>query len=349
MIELIKQILVYYNIKTNDILLLEFIDYNIGFDPQVAINIFNEINNIKDNSTQVTWFNQSDYPELLIPEIKHTVTYDRTNNKLLVDLDLNEEQNANAFYWNKQNPHRNFNQEEVENLYYNHYINCNLYNVLTSNNDIEVQFIPLNKLILDPLTLSKDWQTYFSDPFLDEYNNDKLALGKDIITRGTYFPCMVFLDYDMQNYLVREGNHRIASLKLCQAMHLIDDDFEVCCIILPRNLYYNMQTILYNHTLQHQFQSRYVLECYWTPEVLVNEKYEQTVKNNLLKTNCKLINNYIVEQTITTCRGLFESIHTFPLFLRDLFYLYKDINPAKIFNNKEEFFKWLGDNHVSEN
>lgn len=343
MIDLYNKILLYYNSITNQILHMEFVEVMKGFNEEESLLLFNLNQNIKDNSTKVAFLDQEDYPDLFIDNLTSIIEYSPELKKLIIHYEMQEGGGVSSerFYWNNHNPQRQYSQEEVLNIYYNDYLNCNLKNVLKSNNNIYIEFLPLDKLLLNENTLVKDWDGCFQDPFLDEFNSNKIALGQSILEKGTYFPCMVFLDYDLEHYHIREGNHRIASLKLCQLRGLVPDDYKICCIVLPRDLGLNMRDSIYNHNLTDKIKSRYILECFWTPRVINDEDYLKIVKENLIKQNHQLLNDYVVEYEVTSYVGLYEAVHAFPLFLRDLFYHYPEIKPATIINDEKEFQKWL--------
>ena len=342
MINLNNKILVYFNKYTNKVLQLETVEFMQGFLKKESIECFNLANGIEDDSTSITILNQEDYSDLFVNGLTNIISYDSESNKLIVNYRMQEGGNSSErFYWNNHNPQRQYTEQEALDIYYNDYLNFNLKNVLRSNNNINIEFLPLDKLILDEDIMVKDWEGCFQDPFLDAYDYDKIALGKSILEKGTYFPCMVFLDYDMEYYHVREGNHRVASLKLCQLMGLVPDNFKICCIILPRDLGVNVFTNTYNYNLLKPLKARYILECFWTPKVIEDQEYLEIVKKNLKEQEHELLNDYLVEYKITTYMGLFEAIHAFPLFLRDLFFHYENIKPALIINDENEFKKWL--------
>lgn len=342
MININNKILIYYNKNNNKILHLEIVDFMQGFIKEQSIQIFNNINNIIDNSTEIAILEKEKYLEVFTEGVSNIISYNQELNELIINYKMQEGNNSSdRFYWNNHNPQRKYTEKQVQDIYYNDYLNCNLKNVLRSNNNIYIDFLSLDKLILDENIMVKNWDGCFQDPFLDEYSFNKIDLGKSILEKGTYFPCMVFLDYDMQHYHVREGNHRIASLKLCQLQGLVPEDFKICCIILPRDLNVNIFGNVYNHKLSEPLTARYILECFWTTKVIEDEKYLAVVKKNLEESNHKLLNDYLVEYQIDTYIGLYEAIHAFPLFLRDLFFYYKDIKPALIINDESLFKEWL--------
>lgn len=341
-----NKILIYYNKNNNKILQMEFIKFLYGFNKEESLALFNQVNNIKDFSTELTILDKKEYDcyfnlcsqTQLIPIIE----YDAEKNILKFDYNLDHSYHfAESCYWNQHNPQRHYSFEQVLNLYHDNYLNFNLKNILTSDNNLYVKFLSLDQLILCEETLSKDWNGCFLDPFLDEYSEDKTELGKSILEKGTYFPCQVFLNYDYETYIVREGNHRIASLKLCQLQGLVPDDFKICCIVLPRDFF--TTKVMNNYKIAHAFEAQYILECYWGRNVINDKEYNNIVKEELKKNNHLLLNDYLVQQKITTFKELFGALNLFPLFLRDLFYLYKNIKPAEIINNEELFFKWLNE------
>lgn len=342
MINLTDTILIYFNKNTDKILSMEFVEVFLGFNEQESISLFNEVHNIRDNSTKIAYLDKKDYPFLMVDNVISEIEYNSEINKLIIQYKMQEGgASSDRFYWNNHNPQRQYSEDVVKKIYYEDYLGTNLKNVLKSNNNIYVEFLKLDQLILNENTLLKDWNGCFQDPFLDDYSDNKIELGKSILEKGTYFPCMVILDYDLEHYHVREGNHRIASLKLCQALGIVPNDFEICCIVLPRDLGLNMNEIVYNHKLTDHIKARYILECFWTPKVINDDEYLDIVKTNLIKQNHILLNEYLVEYEISSYTGLYEALHAFPLFLRDLFYHYPNIAPAQIINDKKAFFEWL--------
>jgi hypothetical protein len=55
-----------------------------------------------------------------------------------------------------------------------------------------------------------------------------------------------------------------------------------------------------------------------------------------------LINEYTVESEAKTLHDAYQFIYIYPLFLRDLLYMFPEVKPSPILNNEKLFNEWIG-------
>lgn len=80
------------------------------------------------------------------------------------------------------------------------------------------------------------------DPYLTAQYNQSFDLGKDLLKIGTYWPMLV--NDRPEGYFVKEGNHRIAAIKLLIEKDLWPEDRLLFCMVYKENVYDPMWFLL---------------------------------------------------------------------------------------------------------
>lgn len=231
-----------------------------------------------------------------------------------------------------------FPYEEAYSMYNRDYIEVNLKNIILSGY-FHGEFIPISKINLqkDAIKLGWDWH---EDPWLKETVKDKLSLGQSIVENGTYYPIVVSPIGNSSQLYVIEGHHRIMSLKLLSHFGTINDDFKVFCLISP-----------YDFTTYREYCNTLNEKTLSYRELIINQKNCEKILNNSIIINIlhnhfscsgyKIIDNYVVEKSTSNCFDILNAMTKFSMLLRDLFYIYRDIQPNRIINNEQEYLKWI--------
>lgn len=236
---------------------------------------------------------------------------------------------------------REYSLEQVQDMYYNDYINFNLRNAI-ENNILEAKFIPIKELNIRPRITQRTWKYFVNDPYLKDMHDDKLKLGRSILDIGTWYPFVVApMIKDDDKLYVFEGNHRIISLKLLAMIGEISEDFKVMCLVLPTD-YYTFKEETNHIILPHPIKYRYILEDVYGCDILADEILLNKVLGKIAKDNEKLVNDYTVEATGKIMSDIISVIHAYPLFLRDLIYLHDSkVLPSPIINDEKKFKEWI--------
>lgn len=243
--------------------------------------------------------------------------------------------------WNTQKYHREFSSEEVYEMYNEDYINFNLRNAIIGG-FVEAKFIPIKDLGVRPESVTCGWKSFNDNPYLMQWNDDKLELGRSIKEIGTWFPFVVDIyDSDINKMYVYEGNHRIIALKLLAANGEIDDNFKVLCL-RPLFSHPHGKHRMSQKLSETPMKYRYVIENLYSGDVLENELLFEEVKNTIAKKNEVFVNQYTVETTAEYVSELFEALVDYPYLLTYLIHSHNDsILPSKIINDEKEFMKWI--------
>jgi hypothetical protein len=244
--------------------------------------------------------------------------------------------------YNTQSIKRMFSFDEIKKMYYEDYINFNMKNFIKSNN-LKVRFNYLKDLKLRSHMFNKNWKYFHYDPFLVDSHTDKTILGKDIYEKGTYYPLVVgpLIEEKPDEKYVFEGNHRAASLKLLQMEGLVPEDYKICCIEYEQNYEMSQHRMRYQ-TLKHPFKLRGIIELVYGNVVLVDDMKYQLALKTLEEDGGRLVDDYTVEWTGCTFDDILFACQTYPHWLRDLIYPYRDtILPSPIFNNESKFNEWI--------
>ncbi len=258
------------------------------------------------------------------------------NNEAKVHTRIND--HSIDYFYDKREFQREYSQKDIMKLYYDDYINFNLKNIYQNNNDIEMKFIGLDKLYLRPHMMNKRWDVYKSNKFLMDVKDDRLALGRDISKKGTWFPIIVL----EQNgkYYVLEGSHRIISLKLLSGKGEIPKNKPMFCIIFKE---YHFELMLFKRfvPMSNSLILRNNIDILYADSVLKNKELVEKLKCEIRDNGGNFINDYIYERETFDMSDVVLSIYASPLWLCDLLYYHKDdIPPSGTINDIGEFEKW---------
>lgn len=246
--------------------------------------------------------------------------------------------------WNDMLNKRNFSENDVFKIYNEDYL-YNLKTILKHPEGFEYKWLDLEELILDNYALNKGWDNFFKDPFLNNAAKDKMILAESIIAEGTYWPVICIENPENNNtYIVKEGNHRVGSLKLAKLYDLVSNDFKLFCIIIPSSIM-SHNFIELDLCLNNKASVRYPAEIKWGPDIIINKNYQNIVHDYLsLNKKGKFIDNYTILEEVNNRFDLYSHLTFYPLFLRDLLYKYKNIKPLEILKSEENFNNWFKEN-----
>lgn len=282
---------------------------------------FEEINNNKE--TDIEWFINPITNEFDFDICKRN--YESSRNKTFIGNECG----------------RTYSIEQIVHMYHEDYINVNLKNIIKYG-IISARFISIKNLKIRPRISHRAWKYFDKDPYLKDTYDDKLKLGRSIMKIGTYYPFIVApMSKDNDELYVFEGNHRIMSLKLLAMEGEIDEDYKVMCLVLPTD-FYTWQETYQNKKLDIPVKYRYILDDVYGLDIFTNKELMDKVLKQIDRNNEKLLDNYTVESTATRISQIFRSIHTYPLFLRDLIYVSNNqVCPSEVINNENKFKEWL--------
>lgn len=253
-----------------------------------------------------------------------------------IDFDIQKREaipNKNRTYADHEYK-REYTLEQVNEMYYEDYINFNLRNAIL-NGILEARFIPIKELNIRPRITQRTWKYFVNDPYLKDMHDDKLKLARSILEIGTWYPFVVApMTKDNDDLFVFEGNHRIISLKLLAMTGEISDDFKVLCLVLPTD-YYTFKEETNSMRLLNPVKYRYIIEDVYGCDILADDELLTKTINQINSNNEILINNYTVESTGIVVSDIISVVHAYPLFLRDLIYLHDSKTlPSPIINNE---------------
>ena len=341
---LTNKLLAYANPETGEIYSADIVNLYMEPNFEKMVEMYKDTHPELENSpVEIFIFDQKRYKDLLKKDID-TIFYISEDKKLKAKYRPKNRTINPQYLYSLMEPARPYTMQQVEKIYHEDYLNTNLYNCLFSSNDkhIQYKFLSLDELNLRPTVAVKNWDTYFYDPFLKDSAEDKMKLGLDILENGTYFPIWVFQNQpEDKTYLVKEGNHRVYSLKLAQAYGYVPKDFKILSIILPHAEWAESFTssIHYEKYLNNPIDIRYNIDPVWGTSSLNDPNFFEDIKKSLIEEE-HIINEYTVESKIYTVYELYQSLHIYPLFLRDLFYNFSDIKPAKFLTDEKKFIEW---------
>ena len=230
------KLLLYYDKSNDQILSFEIINQSAYINIERSIKLFNKVNNITDDSTNMVLLEKEQYLNLFNPNVENILLFDSKTNKLSVKYQPFSLRRSSAYVYNNMNPKREYTEDQVYKMYHEDYINTNLLNVFRHPQGFETRWLSLDQISLNEQVIAKNWTNYFKDPFLDDCSDNKIKLAESVLENGTYWPCAVIEGFD-GTYSAREGNHRILSLKLAQLHGIVSDDFKLLCIVLPRKVF----------------------------------------------------------------------------------------------------------------
>lgn len=336
-----KQYLAYYDKNNGEILSLQRIEMATDLNIEESILLFKEFNNYSDKDIGMKFFSFDDYNKLYEPDFYNFFYVDTINDKIKCQYS-SKPSSSEAFLWYEMDPQRQYTKEQVLDMYLNDYLNCNLKNCLKHPDKFfSYKFLSLNELTLRDDVMSRNWDTYFKDPYLSSAAGNKLKLAESIMDIGTYYPIQVVKNDDCSTYEVREGNHRIASLKLGQIYGIVPKGYKICCIISEPLLYSKIEANI-KGVLSEPLTYRYNIDALWGVKGLNDIEFQNRIYKNILEKNEILINDYTAEAKGVTIQNARNAIYIYPLFLRDLFHFYRDeLKPAKFLNNEQLFEEWI--------
>lgn len=334
-----NKVFIYADKNNGSILQCQVVDCHMDLDVKESERLFKEAHGF-EGDVELLFFDIEEYNKLLKSEVE-TVLFINEDKKIDARYSPKMDMNTKLIY-GLMDPQRPYTEEQVANIYYKDYLNTNLANCLFSNNSniFEYKFLTLDQITLRPNIAAKNWDTYFHDPFLKSAARDKLQLGKSILEKGTYFPIQVLPNPDGYTYSIREGNHRIYSLKIAQMYDLVPEDFKILAIILPYTLFVRDGIPAHDKFLKESIPVRYNIDPVWGTGTLNDPEYLERVKLSIKNERGVFINDYTVENMINSAYEGFQSLHIYPIFLRDLFYKYPNIKPSGINTSPELFEKW---------
>lgn len=329
--------IIYFN-KTNH-KIIATVDSNIStHNTDSYIEALSKYNFLEKENIDFIITENEEYREFLKGNLKDCLFYIDGLDRTLKTKPI--EKNDNKFFiYSNHNYKREYTFEQVKEMYYKDYIDYTLKNVV-QNNIFEVKFIPIKDLNIRSYMAQKRWE-HFDDPFLAESYKDKLALGRDIVKRGTYYPFIVTENNEEGEgqYMVLEGNHRMMSLKFLVEEGELEENFEVLCIIFEET---NTNELVQKYNiLPISTRVRYVIETKYGDQVVENSEYLRKVLHLIEQDGGHLINDYTVECSAYSQKDVIFSLHSYPLWIRDLMYPYNnEIEPSLIINDKETFERW---------
>lgn len=336
-----EKYIAYYNLSTGEIYQFQQLFEGLELNIEESIELFKEINNI-DEEIGIKYFSYDDYDKIFEPDLNNLVYVDIERNNTLRAKYSQKKNKSSTYLWSNMDPQRKYSKEQVKKMYLEDYVEFNLKNILTHQDKFfKAKFISLDKLILREDVMSRNWDTYFQDPYLAESSKDKTLLAQSIMENGTFYPIQVTLNHDQETYMVREGNHRIASLKLGQSYDIVPSDYKILCIIIEPSIF-SHNTSMLRGVLSEPLVGRYNIDPIWTTKTLVSTEYYDRVYKSIEQNGEKLINEYTVESEAKTLHDAYQFIYIYPLFLRDLLYMFPEVKPSPILNDEKLFNEWIG-------
>ena len=333
--DIINKVIIYYN--EIGIISYTIVDFISGWNSEESLKLFNKINGITDDSTKIKFIEKDEYTNMLNPGSTNTLKYNPEKDEVYMEYGKMNLR-SRSYLWNDMSPRIEYMEEQVVDIYNNYYLE-NIKRVINHPEGFEAKFLSLDDLTLSYQSVVQSWGTRFEDPYLKDFDKDKLELAESILNNGTFWPILVVEDFDMQHYAVREGTHRIASLKLAKEFGIVPEDYKILCIVLPRNI--SQGTATFNDdTLSTPITGYSSIECVWGTTYLENEQIKQGIFREIVENGGEIINDYTMAQTLNTKTGMYRMLYVYPLFLRDLMYNYKNIKPSKIINDEASFNEW---------
>ena len=336
-----KQYLAYYDKANGEILSLQKIEMASDLNIEESIILFKQANNYLDKDIDINFFSFDEYDKLYEPELLNLFYIDLKNKKLKVSYSYKKSFGSIKYLWNNMNPQRQYTEEQVIKMYEEDYININLKNCLNHQDKFfQYKFLALDELDLRDEVMTKNWDTYFQDPYLLDSASDKTILAKSIVENGTYYPIQATISDNRSTYLVREGNHRVASLKIGQMYGIVPQDYKILCITMDSTLFSPFTRTL-KGILNSPIKGRYNIDPVWGSKNIDNDFYLNQIKEHVKSNNEIFIDDYTVETQAYTIYDAYKFLYIYPLFLRDLLYKYPNIKPSKIINDEKLFNDWI--------
>lgn len=342
-----NKIVILFNNNTKEILTtLTPNNTNINLEDFISgqLQYNDKFKNLTRNDIGVSFISKQEYQKNMSYSNSYINQYinPETNQ---IDFDIQKRKaipNKNRTYADHEYK-RKYSLKQVEEMYYEDYINFNLRNAIL-NGVVTARFIPIKDLNIRPRITQRTWKYFVNDPYLKDMHDDKLKLGRSILEIGTWYPFVVApMTKDDDKLYVFEGNHRIISLKLLAMTGEISEDFKVMCLVLPTD-YYTFKEETNYITLPSPVKYRYILEDVYGCDILANQELLNKTLDKVKSDGEILINDYTVEAVGTKMSDIIGVVHAYPLFLRDLIYLHDSkVLPSPIINNEEKFKEWIND------
>jgi hypothetical protein len=216
-----------------------------------------------------------------------------------------------------------------------------MYNIYLNN----LKKSPLKKEWVNPLEKFKfiknsedkyilNWEDE-KNPYLDEYNSEKIKLALDIKQNGIYWHFGG--EYQGDKILLNEGKHRFASILLADHCNKWNLNKKFLCVVDPIALNKDYIYKVVEKKLDKPITMKipYVSKRSIFKRKVYNKFYNKIQKRYNLKDG-------INEIKVVTDWESVRAYQVWAVFLKDLFYKYKEkyneiIKPSPIINNQE---KW---------
>lgn len=226
--------------------------------------------------------------------------------------------------------------------YYNeHYIH-NLRNILEVE-DIYFEWVSIDDMEIREQALEFSWFNYFDDGFVAESFSDRTKIARDIIENGTYWPLVVMKGE--KTFTIYEGSHRIISAKLMQASGEWDGR-KFLCMVSKEEVPSMQGGPVGFKKLPRKMRARAPYICKFYDFGYINDSNRSAIMDIMKDRNIVFIDDKkeIIEYDIYTYSELLQSTQSFPHWLRDLFYHFKEdgvvIKGNEIINSEKAFEDW---------
>jgi hypothetical protein len=207
---------------------------------------------------------------------------------------------------------------------------------------------PFKKIWINPLKKFKlnkgneyfalyQWGDNYGDPYLKEYNNKKIKLALDIKQNGSYWPFGGW--YKNNNIYIKEGKHRFMSILLADHYNKWNLNRKFLCVIVEnKDVFEKTKNDLIKLQKPITMKIPYIKKMYFLQQKFPS-LYNKFYKNKNLKERINKIK-------VTTKWMAMRSTQIWTIFLRDLFYKYKEkydeiIKPSSIINNPKEWNNFI--------
>ena len=224
-----------------------------------------------------------------------------------------------------------YTKEDIKKMYYEHYT-FNLKQLIKSNR-LGYSFLYLKDLLLRPYTSQKHWHPNTNNKSLNSNVFDKLKLGRNILENGTYWIYAIVTRPEVSNYIVKYGNHRIASLKLLQVKKEVPEDYKIFCFTCDEKFLMSFACDDETRNISFIQPIRVRLNKEVLQRAAIKKRFQDIQ-------NVVDIDEHTVEADINNMFDLWYSCHAYSLYLRNLL-IEHGIKPLGILNDEEEFKRWL--------
>jgi len=212
----------------------------------------------------------------------------------------------------------NYSTKQVIQKYYDVYFE-NLKNLTMKMEWVKVMDLE----VLDP----RGWRC-LDDMFLDDTAENPINLGYDIKENGTYW--CICLDKEDDKYIIKDGVHRIASIRKLIVNNELPEDFEMLAIIrtekiTPQNCTYKFPMNFVTTVFKDFYKGMY--DIIFRDDELVKDSKEEFL-------------------VVSHPRFAYLSVMMYSLLLRNAMFEYKKNNgvafpSSDIVNNKETWNDWF--------